>query len=171
MATYLFAWNPAIWNWPELVADIRRLARRGHLDTGWSCGRHRNIDPGSRAFLVRLGVPPKGIFGSGVTVTAPETGRHWIEAKAAAGITTNHLTLRLEALFETPLVTFDQLTVPPFRRFRWGVRSSGTYLPSTIADALEDLWEARVAKATRLASATTRSAPSRAQRTSAKLRR
>ena len=34
---------------------------------------------------------------------------------------------------------------PPFRRFRWGVRSSGTYLPETIADALEDLWESRVA--------------------------
>ena len=48
-----------------------------------------------------------------------------------------------------PLVTFDELAVAPFRRFRWGVRSSGTYLPETIADALEDLWEARVAEAMR----------------------
>jgi hypothetical protein len=72
-------------------------------------------------------------------------GPHWIEAKAAAGSSTNYTTLRLEALFAMPLVTFDELTVPPFRRYRWGVRSSGTYLPSTIGDALEDLWEARVA--------------------------
>jgi len=50
----------------------------------------------------------------------------------------------LERLFALPLVTFDELTEPPFRRFRWGIRSSGTYLPETIADALEDLWEARV---------------------------
>ena len=92
-------------------------------------------------------MPPKGIFGSGVTLTAPATGRHWIEEKAAAGIPTNYTTLRLDALFETPLVTFDELAVPPFRRFRWGVRSSGTYLPETIADALENLWEARVAAA------------------------
>jgi hypothetical protein len=147
MATYLFAWNPVIWNWPQLARDIRKLARHGHLDTQWSCGRHRNIEPGSRAFLVRLGVLPKGIFGSGVTLTTPATGRHWIAEKAARGIPTNYTTLRLEALFETPLVTFEELTVPPFRRFRWGVRSSGTYLPSTIADALEDLWEARVAEA------------------------
>ena len=35
--------------------------------------------------------------------------------------------------------------VPPFRRFRWGVRSSGTYLPETIADALEVCGRARVA--------------------------
>ena len=148
VATYLFAWNPAIWNWPELAGDLRKLARRGHFDTDWSCGRHRNIEPGSRAFLVRLGVAPKGIFGSGVTLTAPLTRRHWIEEKAAAGLTTNYTTLRLETLFESLPITFDDLTVPPFRRFRWGVRSSGTHLPETIADALEDLWEARVAAAT-----------------------
>lgn len=147
MATYLFAWNPAIWNWPELAADIRKLARRGHLATEWSCGRHRNIEPGSRAFLVRLGVAPKGIFGSGVTLTAPATRRHWIEEKAAAGKTYNYTTLRLERLFEMPLVTFDELTEPPFGRFRWGVRSSGTYLPEPIADALEELWDARAAAA------------------------
>ena len=144
MATYLFAFNPAIWNWPELRKDIRTLARRGHLDTSWSCGRHRNIEPGSRAFLVRLGVPPKGIIASGVTLTAPESRPHWREERAAAGDTYNFTMLRLERLFELPIVTFDELTVPPFRRFRWGVRSSGTYLPEPIADALEDLWEARV---------------------------
>jgi len=143
--TYLFAFNPAIWNWPELPADVRRLARRGHLDATWSCGRHRNIEPGSRAFLVRLGVAPKGILGSGVTLTVPETRLHWRKERAAAGHTYNRTTLRLEHLFELPLITFDELTVPPFRRFRWGVRSSGTYLPETIADALEDLWESRVA--------------------------
>ena len=96
---------------------------------------------------MRLGVAPKGIIGSGVTLTAPETRPHWREERAAAGNTYNFTTLRLERLFELPLVTFDELTVPPFRRFRWGVRSSGTYLPETIADALEDLWEARVARA------------------------
>ncbi len=135
----------------SLPRDIRTLARRGHLDTSWSCGRHRNIEPGSRAFLVRLGVPPKGIFGSGVTLTAPETGRHWIEEKAAAGITDELHDAAARALCSRlPLVTFDELTVPPFRRFRWGVRSSGTYLPETIADALEDLWEARAAAAATL---------------------
>ena len=130
MATYLFSFNPVYWNWPEMAADIRKLARRGHFDTHWSCGRHRHIEPGSRAFLVRLGVEPKGIFGSGVTLIPPASRPHWMKEKAAAGITSNYTTLRLEA--------------PPFRRFRWGVRSSGTYLPESIADALEAFWEERV---------------------------
>ena len=79
MSTHLFAFNPAIWNWPTLAADLRTLARRGHFDTEWSCGRFRHIEPGSRAFLVRLGVPPKGLVGSGVVMTAPAEGPHWIE--------------------------------------------------------------------------------------------
>ena len=98
MATYLFAWNPALWSWPELPADIRRLKRQGHVDTDWSAGRTRAIEIGSRAFLVRVGVPPKGIFGAGYTLTEPQPAPHWRPEKAALGATTQYLNLRLEAL-------------------------------------------------------------------------
>ncbi len=109
MATYLFAWNPALWSWPELPADIRRLKRRGHVDTDWSAGRTRAIEIGSRAFLVRVGVPPKGIFGAGYTLTEPQPAPHWRPEKAALGATTQYLNLRLEALFALPPVTYDDL--------------------------------------------------------------
>ena len=58
VATYLFGWNPKLWNWPELNRDRARLARQGFIDIRWSSGRVRQIEPGSRAFFVRLGVPP-----------------------------------------------------------------------------------------------------------------
>jgi len=48
-----------------------------------------------------------------------------------------------------PLIGFDELDVPPWRRFRWAVRASGTRLPSALADALEPWWAERVAAATR----------------------
>jgi len=143
MTTYLFAWNPKYWGWPELSRQIRRLHQRGHVDVRWASGRIRAIEPGSRAFMVRLGVPPKGIIGAGVTLVAPTPGPHWVESKAAAGIPALYLTLRLEVLRAEPLVTFDDLARPPFSRFRWGIRSSGTRLPSTLADALETLWDRR----------------------------
>jgi 5-methylcytosine-specific restriction enzyme A len=145
MATYLFAWNPVYWDWPELPNEIRRLKRRGHVDIGWASGRTRAIEPGTRAFMVRLGVPPKGIIGSGFTLTTPTPGRHWIDSKVRAGVPALHLKLRLETLSTTPIVTFDDLARQPFSRFRWGVRASGTRVPSTLAEALEDLWEKRVA--------------------------
>jgi 5-methylcytosine-specific restriction protein A len=141
LATYLFAWNPQLWDWPEMPADRRRLGRRGHLDIEWSAGRVRNIDIGSRAFLVRVGVPPKGIFGSGYTLTTPAPRAHWRPEKAAAGVLTQYLTLRLDRLHALPPITYDDLAVAPFARFRWGIRASGVGVPSTLADALEDLWE------------------------------
>jgi 5-methylcytosine-specific restriction protein A len=144
VATYLFAWNPALWDWPELAADRRRLARRGHLDTEWSSGRARAIEPGSRAFLIRLGRPPKGIFGSGTVMTAPVERVHWRKDKAAQGRTTGYVMLRLDTLLDLPVVTFDDFAKPPFAGYRWGVRQSGTRVPSAKAEALEALWERRL---------------------------
>ena len=149
MSTHLFAFNPKLWNWPSLADDIRTLARRGHFDTEWSCGRFRAIEPGSRAFLVRLGVPPKGLIGAGVVMTAPADREHWLEHKRDAGVPSRSVMLRLDRLFDTPLITFDELEVPPWRRFRWGVRASGTRLPSALADALEPWWAERVERAER----------------------
>jgi 5-methylcytosine-specific restriction protein A len=143
MATYLFAWNPALWPWPDLAKDRARLARRGHVDIEWSSGRARTIEAGSRAFLVRLGVPPKGLFGAGVVLTEPRTAPHWRDEKAALGITTHYVMLRLEVLEGAPIVTFDDLAQPPFSRYRWAVRQSGTRVPSSLADRVEDLWQAR----------------------------
>lgn len=145
LPTYLFAWNPKLWDWPSLGGDIRRLARRGHLDTEWSSGRARNVEPGGRAFMVKLGEVPKGIFGAGTVMTAPVERVHWREDKALEGRTTGYVMLRLDTLLETPLVTFDDLAKPPFARYRWAVRQSGTRVPSTLADALERLWERRLA--------------------------
>ncbi|HEY8242278.1 MAG: hypothetical protein ACHQJ7_10265 [Vicinamibacteria bacterium] len=160
MATHLFAFNPKLWNWPSLAGDIRTLARRGHFDTEWSCGRFRAIEPGSRAFMVRLGVAPKGLIGSGVVMTAPAERDHWIDSKRAAGALARSVVLRLDQLFEMPLITFDELDVPPWRRFRWGVRASGTRLPSALADALEPWWAERV----ETASAARAAAPRKARR-------
>ena len=47
---------------------------------------------------------------------------------------------------ELPAVTYADLAKPPFGRFRWGVRQSGTSVPTALADALENLWEARVTR-------------------------
>lgn len=144
--TYLFGWNPALWDWPELADDRRKLARRGYLDTGWNSGRVRAIEPGSRAFLIRLGKPPKGIFASGTVMTAPVERPHWRDDKRARGEKSLSLIIRLDTLLDLPLVTFDDFAAPPWSRFRWGIRQSGTRVPSTLAAPLEALWQERLAQ-------------------------
>ena len=53
--------------------------------------------------------------------------------READGDDERHWRIRLEALFDLPIVTFDDFAKPPFSRFRWAVRQSGTRVPSTIA--------------------------------------
>ena len=85
MSTYLFAWNPKRWAWTDLDAQIEQVGLSGHTDDRWSSGNTKQIPPGSRFFLIRLGLEPKGIIGSGVTLSAPDYGPHWDEDKAASG--------------------------------------------------------------------------------------
>lgn len=143
--TYLFAWNPKLWDWPELARDRRKLSRRGFLDTEWSSGRARKLEPGSRAFLIRLGVEPRGLFGCGTVMTAPVERLHWREDKAAEGKRTGYVMLRLESLFDVPPVALAELARPPFAGFRWTVRQSGTRVPAHLAEALDALWTRRTA--------------------------
>lgn len=165
MATYLFAWNPKLWNWPSMGRDRARLARQGFIDIRWASGRVRQIEPGSRAFLVKLGVPPKGLFGDGYTMTAPVPGVHWRLDKRALGIPALYLRIRLNSLYDQPVVLFDELAEPPFSRYRWAVRQSGARVPTHIADALEPLWERNVALVAREAVRSKRATETRAPKT------
>jgi 5-methylcytosine-specific restriction enzyme A len=147
VSSHVYAWNPKLWNWPELARERRVIARRGHVDIEWACGRNRGIEAGSRAFFVRLGVPPKGLLGSGYALCEPWEDVHWLDEKAQLGVRTRYVKLRLDALFDAPLIMLGELERPPFGRFRWAVRQSGVRLPSSIAELLEPWWEARVSDA------------------------
>src|SRR5574340_220741 len=97
MTTYVFAWNPRLWNWPELARERAKIARRGHADVEWACGRIRAIEPGSRAFFVRVGRAPKGLIASGFTLTEPREGAHWLRPRAKRGV--RSACARRQALF------------------------------------------------------------------------
>ena len=134
------------------VKDVDFQRREFHVRDGKGAKDRITVLPrvalrSLRAHLVRVGVPPKGIFGAGHTLTEPVPTPHWRPERAAAGAVQQRLWLRLEALHALPPITYDDLGIPPFARYRWGVRSSGVRIPSTLADHLEDLWEVRNAAA------------------------
>jgi hypothetical protein len=78
---FLFGWNPVKWEWPELDDDIQKLKSTGKFEDNWSVISHKSIRPGDRAYMVRLGVEPRGIFGSGTIASEPypafRDGRHY----------------------------------------------------------------------------------------------
>lgn len=145
MSTYLFAWNPKRWTWDDLDAQIEQVGLAGHTDDRWSSGNTKQLPSGSRFFLIRLGVEPKGIIGSGVTLSTPEYGPHWDDDKAADGDETLYCDIRFDYLSNDVLVTWDELQKVPFSSFRWGVQASGITIPESLAEALEQLWQSRAA--------------------------
>jgi 5-methylcytosine-specific restriction protein A len=49
----------------------------------WSCGNTKQIEIDDRVFLIRLGVEPKGIVGSGWVTKPPYFDEHWDAQKRA----------------------------------------------------------------------------------------
>jgi 5-methylcytosine-specific restriction protein A len=136
MNTILFTWNPKRWAWDDLSHAVSEANVEGrHIDR-WSCGVTKKIALGDRAFLMRLGMPPKGIMGSGVVVTEPEEGSHWDSERAAQGDKVFYVEILFDVLSETPLLGEDVLSSPMFAEHNWYPQASGTFIPNDVAKHL-----------------------------------
>lgn len=142
--TILLAWNPRKWPWPEFAAGLRSLRESGSLEERWGCGNRKHVAVGSRFFLIRLGVEPKGIIGSGWTISLP-----YAEYDGLAGGARRrkpaykYVDIAFERLFDTPPVPLPELLKKPFGGFHWITQTSGITINAEIATKLEELWRRR----------------------------
>lgn len=141
--TVLLAWNPRRWTWGNLKDEISELRRKGNISDRWSIGNRKLIGSGARFFLIRLGVEPRGLVGSGWTTSEPVSASHWDVEKARHGAEARYVDVCFDTLREMPLVSMEELARPPFRDFHWSTQMSGVSVPQRIADALEALWTSR----------------------------
>ena len=65
MTTYLLSWNPIVWKWKNIQANIAKVASNGYSEMQWSTGVTKKIKAGDRVFVMKLGVEPRGIVASG----------------------------------------------------------------------------------------------------------
>lgn len=144
MATYLFSWNPDRFRWDSLTEDTAAVKSGRVLEWAWSCGNTRDIRPGDRAFIIKLGREnPKGIFASGVVISPPYEDTHWDEEKASRGKTALFVKVRIDVLlnpYEDEILAYSILESPPFDKMYWSIRKSGARIPDEIADELERVW-------------------------------
>lgn len=139
MNTYLFAWNPDKWDWTDLEENIENLKMSGSVTQKWSCVSHRQIKPGDRAFLVRLGVEPKGIMGSGTVVSEPFLSQHWSgEDKLVHRVLIEFDTLLNPT--EESLLNIDILDQGELSNQVWTPQSSGISIKPELTDELEAVW-------------------------------
>jgi len=144
MATYLFTWNPAKWDWETLDEDSALYRRRGFVDGRWSCGVTKRIVPGDRVFLIKLGPhKPTGIMASGFAVSTPFAETHYADASKTA----NYINLRYDILLnpsEEKLLGRDILE-EELPNVRWSPQGSGITIPPDAAARLEEMWSDQIA--------------------------
>lgn len=123
MSTFLFCWNPKEKRPPT-------LASLDKSEVIWRSGHRHHIPVGSRVFLIRLGVEPKGIVGCGWTLDSVQGSPPCVR-------------LEFEALRDAPFIGIQALREnETLSRFHWPIQASGVELPNAIAAHLEKLWNA-----------------------------
>jgi predicted HNH restriction endonuclease len=100
--------------------------------------------------MLRQGVEPKGIFGSGWVVDVPRPDEHWDNDKRRAGVQELYVTFVLDALLEpasdAPL-DLRAVTAGPLSRINVNVQRSGTRVADDAWKSLEKRWAAHVERA------------------------
>ncbi len=136
--TFLFAWNPDNWVWKDLEQNIEELNNTGKLTLKWSCISHTKVRPGDRAFLVRLGIAPKGIIGSGTVISEPFLSPHWGEKNKDVPRVLIEFDILLDANNESVLpLDYIKNKIPSQN---WTPQSSGISIKNEVIDALEKEW-------------------------------
>jgi 5-methylcytosine-specific restriction protein A len=65
MNAFLPTWYPNRSPEPDMPRQANETDAVKKVCARWSCGNTKQIETGDRGFLIRLGVEPKGIVGSG----------------------------------------------------------------------------------------------------------
>ncbi|MBB5396190.1 hypothetical protein [Mucilaginibacter sp. AK015] len=136
MKAFLFGWNPHKFEWAGLEADIEKLKTTGELIDNWSVASHKTVRPGDRAYVVRLGVEPKGIFASGYIASEPylasRKGRIYHRINIAFDVLLNPEKERI--------LTFDILKTGNLAGQTWSPQASGISIRPHLADEVEGVW-------------------------------
>ena len=141
LTAFLLSWNPDRFSWNSLSQEIEQLRNGESVRERWSCGNRTDLPVGSRIFLVRLGQAPKGIVGRAEALSEPYEAEHWDLDKRREGLKARYIDLRFTDLYQTPLVSWDELQHAPFSAFNWSIMASGVQLPLSIAGELDRRFE------------------------------
>jgi len=136
MKAYLFGWNPVKFEWVDIEDDIHKLTATGVLEDNWSVASHKTIKPGDRAYVVRVGVEPKGIFASGFISSEPylafRKGRHYYRINITFDVLLNP--------DKEPILTLAILKTGNLAAQTWTPQASGISIRQELVDELEGVW-------------------------------
>lgn len=136
---FLFSWNPELWEWKDIQEKVEALEQEGKAMQAWTCQSYKRMRPGDRAFFVRLGSEPRGIFASGRIVSAPYPTQHSEDVD-----TTQHsVMIEFDYLLNPtldPILSIERLTSAIVSQQNWTPEASGIAIRPEVVDELEEEW-------------------------------
>lgn len=139
--TFLFAWNPERWDWEDLQQSIEHLEKVGYVERRWSCGNSKSVRKGDRVFLIRLGIEPRGIMGSGYAKSSYYVAPHW---DGTENKTTNYIDIEFDILInpnENKLFDKESLeSIDKNNLQQWFPQQSGISIKEEVQESLESNW-------------------------------
>lgn len=144
MATYLLTWNPVRWLWRDLAAAARTRQAGKAVSKAWSSGNNKAIRRGDRVFLLKQGVPPRGVIASGWAASDVFEDTHWDPDKRKKKIPGRFVEVRFEVLLnparQAPLEV-QRFTRGVLSDIHWATQASGIRIPDRAAVALDRAWK------------------------------
>jgi hypothetical protein len=141
MKTIIQLWNPELERPSDLDEQLETIQSGKIAEFGdWSTAATKDVPSGSRFFMFRKGVEPKGIFAAGHTVGTPEEeyrNQNWVEIEFTSMLDVEE--------GQKPLSIKELLRDSILRDVRWDrLQSNGKILTSAQASRLEVLWKKRL---------------------------
>jgi len=136
MKAFLFGWNPIKFKWENIDKDIETLKTTGNLEDNWSVASHKTIQPGDRAYIIRLGAEPRGIFASGFISSQPYTALR-------NGRSHHRIKIKLDALLNPDkerVLNMDILKTGSLAEQTWAPQASGISIRPQLVDEIEGVW-------------------------------
>jgi 5-methylcytosine-specific restriction protein A len=140
MNSFLFAWNPNKYPWDDLSKAAKSCRKFGRYSDSWSCVSYKHVQPGDRAFLVRVGVAPRGIMGSGHITSEPYLAPHWNDPSKTVYRVNIDFDVLLDPHHE-PILTLDMLKLKSKAKQMWTPQSSGILIKREVVGELERIWD------------------------------
>lgn len=143
---FILCWNPKRWNWKTLEDDLARLSLGEIVEQRWSTGNTHRIAKGDRVFLLKQGVSPTGLMGSGLATSTVFEAPHWDAARAAAGDKTSYANIAFDRLLAPEHVLPTTLLEKNVSSMSWHPQASGVQVQPELIPVLEELWAAYVSE-------------------------
>jgi 5-methylcytosine-specific restriction enzyme B len=145
---WLFTWNPDNWVWDNIDDAIATTREGKTVVIRWSCSNSK-VSSGDKAWLIRLGVVPKGIMATGNVISEPYDEVHWDQSKANDGVTCQYVDIeftRVIDVFNEHFASLEELEKITLDQQRWTPQTSGIEIKKRSAGLLEKLWNQQASK-------------------------